>query len=141
MTGVQTCALPISTGLFFSSGTIRARRRDDAEREDRKEQRGETKENMSVNMCAETQGLCACVWSVCVGSTHVAAMTTSSVVTGWVRERSWPLLRRLSTAAFRDRSFGGPPSMLFSNSCMMGGEGEKQQTTNLNAIKIGRAHV
>ena len=58
---------------------------------------------------------------VCVGSTHVAAMTTSSVVTGWVRERSWPLLRRLSTAAFRERTFGGPPSMLFSNSCMGGG--------------------
>lgn len=49
--------------------------------------------------------------------TYVAAMTTSSVVTGWVRERSWMRLSRLSMAAFRDWGLGAPPSVFLSNSC------------------------
>lgn len=49
--------------------------------------------------------------------TYVAAMTTSSVVTGCVRERSCTRLSLLSTAALRDRGLGTPPSEVFSNSC------------------------
>lgn len=52
-----------------------------------------------------------------VVGTYVAATTTSSVVTGWVRERSWMRLSRLSMAAFRDWGLGAPPSVLLSNSC------------------------
>lgn len=48
--------------------------------------------------------------------TYVAAMTTSSVVTGWVLERSWFRLSLRSTAALWDRGLGTPLSDVFSSS-------------------------
>lgn len=48
--------------------------------------------------------------------TYVAAMTTSSVVTGWVLERSCVRLSLRSTAALRGRGLGTPLSEVLSSS-------------------------
>lgn len=50
-------------------------------------------------------------------NTYLEALTTSLLVTGCVCERSWTLLRRRSTAAFRERGLGTPPSDVLSSSC------------------------
>lgn len=48
--------------------------------------------------------------------TNLEALTTSLLVTGCVWDRSWTRLRRLSTAAFRERGLGMLPSDVLSNS-------------------------
>lgn len=47
---------------------------------------------------------------------YLEALTTSLLVTGWVCERSWTRLRRLSTAVFRERGLGMHPSDVLSSS-------------------------
>lgn len=50
------------------------------------------------------------------GNFYLEALTTSLLVTGCVWERSCTLLRRLSTAVFRERGLGTPPSDVLSSS-------------------------
>lgn len=47
---------------------------------------------------------------------YLEALTTSLLVTGWVWDRSWTRLRRLSIAAFLERGLGTGPSDVRSNS-------------------------
>lgn len=66
--------------------------------------------------------------------TYVAAMTTSSVVTGCVRERSWTRRSLRSTAALRDRGLGTPPSEVFSSSCKTRGKKKKKKVWLISKI-------
>lgn len=59
-------------------------------------------------------------------------MTTSSDVTGCVRERSCTRLSLRSTAALRDRGLGTPPSEVLSSSCETRTDGPGEVTNNKN---------